>query len=394
MERSLLVMNYGSLRQRFGSKQGFEGLVEGNRVRPLHDGVEVFPEMLAAIENAQHEILLEMYWFASDETGWRFARALVERAKAGVEVAVIYDAIGSLEAEQEMWTVLREAGASVLEYNPIAPWRRRFRFGRINRRNHRKMLIVDNAIGFTGGVNIGDPWAPESEGGEGWRDDMIRIEGPAVEQMRRIFLHGWKMARGEVPTDADVEEPSEKEASSRVRVLANHFFGERRAIRSAYLERIDAARRCIYITNSYFVPDAKIRRALARAAARGVDVRVLLPGESDVAAVYYAGRKLYGWLLERGVKLHEWRGVVLHAKTAVVDGSWCTVGTYNLDYRSWRFNLEVTAAIEDESVAGALERRFLQDLERSPAVNLRDYRYRSLGERFLENFFYLFRKLL
>ena len=195
-------MAYGALRHRLGSTRGFEGLVEGNRVTLLHDGVQCYPAMLEAIAAAEREVLLEMYWFGSDRTGWRFAEALMEKARAGIPVDVIYDAVGSIEADGALFDALRDAGCRVLEYNPIAPWRQRFRLGVVNNRNHRKMLIVDRKIGFTGGVNIGDPWAPEEEGGEGWRDDMIRIEGPAVEFMRRIFLHGWKSTVGGTPPRA------------------------------------------------------------------------------------------------------------------------------------------------------------------------------------------------
>ncbi len=390
---------YGQLRHRFGSTQGFETYVEGNRVTLLHDGAQCFPAMLDAIAHAKHEVLLEMYWFGSDRTGWRFANALMDKAREGVPVAVIYDAVGSIDADEDIFEAMRAAGVRVIDYNPIAPWRRRFRIGVVNRRNHRKMLMVDRRIGFTGGVNIGDEWADEADGGEGWRDDMVRIEGLAVASMRTIFLHTWnELAKQDEYETPFVEPPPPSrysgESEAKVRVLANHFLGERRAIRSTYLDRIRRAKESVYITNSYFVPDGVIRRALRRAAGRGVDVRVLLPGESDVPAVSYASRRMYGWLLNQGIHMHEWRGNVLHAKTAVIDGEWTTVGTYNLDYRSWRFNLEVTVAIEDPTVGAAMKERFFQDLESAPEVDLRHFRHRPISERMLEHFFYLFRKLL
>ena len=184
------------------------------------------------------------------------------------------------------------------------------------------------------------------DGGGGWRDDMVRIEGGAVREMCGVFLHGLStIAERQIEDLPDSLE--QDDGSSPVRVLANHFFGERRAIRRAYLERISTAKTSVYITNSYFVPDRAIRKALTQAVHRGVDVRVLLPAENDVPAVYYASRRNYGWLLKRGVRIYEWTGEILHSKTASVDGSWCTVGTYNLDYRSWRFKLEVTVSIDD-----------------------------------------------
>jgi cardiolipin synthase len=194
------------------------------------------------------------------------------------------------------------------------------------------------------------------------------------------------------PPHASAAGPSDETCG--VVILANQYLGERRAIRREYLRRIANAREFVYITNSYFLPDRTIRKTLFDAAARGVDVRVLLPGHSDVAAVYFATRHLYEELVEGGVRLFEWQGTVLHSKTAVIDRSWCTVGTYNLDYRSWRINLEVTAAVEDASVAATMERRFLEDLRSALPVEVRHFRYRPLLERMAEHFFYLFRKLL
>jgi len=337
-----------------------------------------------------------MYWFGSDRTGRRFAQALADRARAGVTVQVIYDAVGSWEADRAMFDEMRAAGCDVHEYNPIAPFRKRFNLGVANRRDHRKILVVDGTLGMTGGVNLGDEWASVESGGQGFRDDMIRIEGPAAYQLRDIFRETWVALGGREPRSDDWH-PSRDGAAggeSGVRVLANFRMGAHRAIRRVYLQQIAQAKSYIYITNSYFVPDRVVRRALAKAAARGVVVKVIVPGDSDVIAVYWAGRRLYTWLVQNGVALHEWQRTVLHAKTAVVDGSWCTVGTYNLDYRSFRFNLEVTATIADEGVGAAMRLRFERDLAESVPVDLKNFSFRPLSERLLEHFFYLFRKLL
>jgi cardiolipin synthase len=370
--------------------------VYGNDVVLLHDGEACFSAMLTAIEAGQDEILLDMYWFDSDSTGWRFASALARKAEQGVTVRILYDAVGSWGTDGRMFETLRRAGCSVHEYNPIAPWRQRFNIGVVNNRDHRKMLVVDGRVCFTGGINLADPWAPPHQGGDGWRDDAIRIEGPAAEQMRGAFLDTWVALRA----DESVRPTGSRAAGARaepgtpVRILASRDRKEKRAIRREYLTRIRRARRRIFITNSYFVPDGMVRRALVRAAARGVDVRVLVPGESDVPAVQYAAQRLYDRLLRRGVGLHEWQGPVLHSKTAVVDGQWCTVGSYNLDWRSWRFNLEVTAIVEDRSVAAAMEERFNRDLQQARRVMLSEWRFRPLSDRLLERFFFLFRKLL
>jgi cardiolipin synthase len=378
----------------------YDALVRGNRITLLHDGAASLPAMLEAIESAEREILFEMYWFGSDRTGRRFADALSAKARAGVRVAVIYDAVGSIEADGEMFDAMREAGCDVRQYNPIAPWRHRFNIGLVNNRDHRKIIVVDRAVGFTGGVNAADLWAPEAEGGEGWRDDMIRIEGPAALQMREVFLHTWRELGGEgggpTPTADELRKAGARipEQGAPVRVLANHYRAERAAIRRTYLREIRRAESHIYITNSYFVPDRVVRRALAAAVERDVEVSVLLPGDSDVPAVYFAGRRLYAWLMARGIRLYEWKGTVLHAKTAVIDDRWCTVGTYNLDYRSWRTNLEVNVAVEDEGVAAAMADRFRADVDRSIRIDPHDWAFRPVSERLLEHFFYLFRKLL
>ena len=388
---------FEQLRKIFGSTSGFEAMVSGNRVTLLHDGEQAFPAMLEAIAKANREILLEMYWFASDQVGRQFADALVAKAEAGAKVRVIYDAVGSIQSDRRMFARLRDAGCEVLEYNPIAPWRARFRIGVVNNRDHRKLLIVDRRVGFTGGVNLGDEWAPEGAGGAGWRDDTVRIEGPAVEQMCDIFDYGWLgIVEPQTVVRPRLQPPvdSGDGQGSRVRVLANHYSRERRAIRQAYLRQIESAQRSVCITNSYFVPDGQIRRVLGRAVNRGAEVRVIVPGKSDVPVVRHAARKLHGRLLEAGIQLYEWQGSILHSKTAVIDGRWCTVGTYNLDARSLRFNLEVVAAVEDGAIAGAMEDRFNEDLEHTRPVSLEEWRRRPLHVRMLDEFFYRFHRLL
>jgi cardiolipin synthase len=366
-------------------------MIPGNAVSLLHDGEQCLPAMLEAIEQAQREILLEMYWFGSDLTGRRFARALEDRARAGVRVYVSYDAAGSFEADRGMFASMENAGCRVYEFNPVHFWRPRFKFASLNQRNHRKMLIVDGRVGFTGGVNLADPWASEADGGLGFRDDMIRIEGPAVASMRDIFAS----------TFPGFEAPSllpaggaEGGGDCRVRVLANDGKRNRGRIERAYLARIRRARERILITNSYFIPSRRVRRALADAVARGVCVRVLLPVDSDVPAVSYAMRRLYGGMLKRGIELYEWPESILHCKTAAIDGRWCTVGTHNLDYRSWAYNLEINVAVDDPSVAQELEGRILQDIARSVRVDRRNWMFRPLSQRVLEFFFFRFRRLM
>lgn len=366
-------------------------MVAGNRVRLLHDGGTCLPAMLDAIRAAQREVLLEMYWFGSDATGRRFADALSEKAREGVTVRVTYDAIGSWEADRAMFDAMRAAGCAVYEFNPPRAWKLRWRIG--NRRNHRKQLIVDGTLGMTGGVNLADPWAPISEGGLGFRDDLIVIEGPAVAQMRAIFFStfGGRRARKRPPPDSP--SPMQPAGQTQVLVLANDARENRRLIERAYLRAIRSARRRVWIENSYFIPNWLVRGALSRAVRRGVDVRVVLPSKSDVPAVAYATRRLYQTLLHHGIRLFEWAQSVLHSKIAVVD-DWCTVGTHNLDYRSWIYNLELNVVVEDSAVSEVLAARIQQAIGSSVEVDPHAWRFRPLLERLLEELFYRFRRLL
>jgi len=367
-------------------------LVGGNVASFLHDGDECFPSMLAAIHEAREEILLEMYWFDSDGTGRRFADALSDRARAGVRVHVMYDAVGSITAEDVMFDAMREAGCDVVEYHPFAPWRSRFRFGKINNRDHRKMLIVDGRVGFTGGVNLSDLWSGSSSGGVGFRDDMVRVEGPVVADMRTLFFRTYRAHQGAEPC---IPMPRAAPVGNlNVAVLANDVFRERRRIRRTYLAEIVRATREIVIVNAYFVPDRQVRHALQAARKRGVKVRVMLPVESDVVAVRYATRRLYTWMLERGIEIHEWGQSVLHSKTAIIDRHWCTVGTHNFDYRSLAYNLEVNLAMRDFETAERLLDRVERDFAVSVPVSLEVWRARPLIERLLEEFFYRLRRFL
>ncbi|MCA9580496.1 MAG: cardiolipin synthase B, partial [Myxococcales bacterium] len=388
-------------------EEAFSGRwVEGNRIEILHDGRQCFPVMLRLIEAAKTEICLEMYWFGSDRTGRRFADALMARAREGVLVRVIYDAVGSWDTDGGLFDDLRRAGCEVLEFNPIAPWRRGPKAMEISRRDHRKILVVDGRVGMTGGVNLGDPWAPEEEGGAGWRDDMMLVEGPAAKDLRDVFFHTWtrkeswdhSLGEGGAAVEDAVsfgtigEDPEALDAP--VLVLANHYRGERRAIRGNYLRAIRHASRSIEITNSYFVPDSRIRRELMDAVRRGVRVRVMVPGQSDVPAVQRASQYLYGRMLRAGIRIFEWNRSVLHAKTAIVDDAWCTVGTYNLDYLSWRSNLEVTMGVRDADVCRAMRTRFDRDLESCREILASEWSKRPLLPRVAERFWFTFRKVL
>jgi cardiolipin synthase len=356
----------------------------------LRDGREAFPAMLEAIEQAHTLILLEFYWFDSDRTGQRFAEALERAAGRGVETVIIYDSFGSFDADRAQFERLKKAGVHVFEYNPIAPWRRHYGLPNLLRRDHRKILVVDDRIGFTGGINLGDNWAPEEEGGRDYRDDMVRIEGPAARALGELVRSMWRKQGGaplrEIP-DVSVA------GTDAVQVLGQNFILHQNAITHAYRKAIGLSRYRVWLRNSYFLPSGKICRALESAASRGIDVRVLVPGVSDVGLVTHATRSVYSRLLKAGVRIYEWQEQVLHAKSALVD-DWSTVGTFNLDHLSLMVNAEVNVGVMDGAFTAQMQRSFELDFSLAHEVSTKEHRLRPLLERLLEWFTYLIRSLV
>jgi cardiolipin synthase len=371
-----------------------EHFVEGNRVTLLRNGAEAFPAMLGAIESAEQEVLLEMYWFESDTIGWRFVEALSGAAGRGVRVAVLYDSLGSWATDAELFASLVGAGVKLREFNPLAPWKKRFRFDRLSRRSHRKILVVDSVVGFTGGLNIADAWLPPEQGGQGWRDDMVKVEGAVVGELVECFVAAWRSQGGETLRRERRARPTAIVGEQRVRVLGQYPARNRREIADAYLWHIYRARRRVWIASSYFLPDRSVVRALVRAARRGVDVRIIVPGVSDVEIVRLASRAMWGRLMRAGVRLYEWHLSTLHSKTAVIDSRWSTVGTFNLDYRSLFMNWEVNVAVLDRGFAGAVEASFRRDVELANEVDYDDFHFRPLGERIIERIGYWLRRFL
>lgn len=372
-----------------------------DHVTLLRDGAEALPRMFAAVRAARREILLEMYWLDSSRIGRALVDALTERAQAGVRVRVLYDALGSLGVDRQMYDALLAAGGEVIEFNPIAPWRRRFRLTAVSRRDHRKVLVVDRHTAFVGGLNIGMQWVPREEGGEGWRDDVAELRGPCCERLRALFFDVWTEQGGHAPSDiaprsrrAVVSAARDELEHQRTTVLGHDAWGARRAIRRVYLSRIRRARHRVIIVNPYFVPDGAVLRALHRAVRRGAEVLVVVPKMSDVPAVTWASRALYTWLMRRGVQVYEWVGPMLHAKSALVD-DWATTGSYNLDFRSLRYNLEVNVASADADFVAAMERSMRDDLAtHCEPVTLALWQRRPWIVRLRATLFYLFRKLL
>ncbi len=340
-----------------------------NRVRLLCDAREAYPAMLAAIRSAREEVLLEMYWIGADVAGVRFRDALCERARAGVRVRVIYDAVGSIALPSSWWQPLRAAGAHVLAYGPVAPWRRRFRFAGLAFRDHRKILVVDSTTAFVGGMNIAREWLPRDEGGDGWRDDAVEVCGVAAAELREHVCESWARCGG--PALATAARTAIR-GQRRTWVVANRIDDGRpnRRIRRVYSAAIRRAKKSIDISAAYFLPGPLFLHALRAARRRGVRVRVLVPSRSDVRVVELAMVGVLAQLLRDGVEVFAYEPSVLHCKTAVIDERIVILGSHNLDTLSWRYNLESNLVVDDRAFAAEVSRSFARDLEYSAALDL------------------------
>ncbi|MFZ6742868.1 cardiolipin synthase [Undibacterium sp. JH2W] len=357
-------------------------LIAGNQVTLLFDGPQTMVAMMAAIKQAKNHIHLETYIFDQDELGMEFAKLLMEKQRAGVQVNIIYDSVGTIGTPQSFFDNMKAAGIQLLAFNPVNPARLHGPW-EPNRRDHRKILIVDGEIAFTGGVNISATYANSSlfrsksktPDKVGWRDTHIQITGPAVAALQWIFLDTWFKA-GDLPPADKLYFPTLKDQGNKlVRVLASEPESNP-AIYKAYLLAIQEARESIHITSAYFVPDAQILKALIAAARRGVDVKIIMPGVTDSGLVFHAGQSFYDEMLEGGIKVYQLNVSVLHAKTAVIDQVWSTVGSTNIDTRSFLHNKEVNVVVVDTEFAVAMENAFKEDLRLSAEVSLETWKQR------------------
>ena len=324
--------------------------------------------MLAAIAQARRTVCMETYILRSDRTGTMFANALAERARDGVEVNLLYDAWGS-SVSNAMLVRLHRDGVRTLAFHPLKfAGKRREIVARLTRRDHKKTLTIDSGVGFTGGLNIADDYAAVEDGGADFRDTHLRLEGPAAAELEYFFLKTWRRGGG-AEIDSRRYGGDGRRPDPHVQVVTSDERRRRSSIRREYLGAIRGARERILITNPYFLPTIRILHEFGEAAKRGVDVRIMVAGTTDVRAVLYASRSIYEVLLKAGVRMFEWRGRVLHAKTATIDGHWSTVGSSNLDYQSLRQNLEINAIVEGRELAEALERMFEDDLTHCLEIN-------------------------
>ncbi|WP_426322653.1 phospholipase D-like domain-containing protein [Pseudoduganella sp. R-43] len=382
-------------------------LIAGNKVQLLFDGPQTMAEMMKAIAAARDHINFETYIFDQDELGMKFADLLIQKQREGVVVNVIYDSVGTIGVPQEFFDRMKEGGVKLLAFNPVNPAKARGNGWKLNARDHRKMLIVDGKVGFTGGINISDTYSksspfrggsggvgsgagggsgPGREKGEndvGWRDTHVRIEGPAVQAMQWLFVQAWIEQDADDLRDAKYFSQVAPAGDKVVRVLGSRPEGHFE-IYKALLLAMQEAKKSIHITCAYFVPDDQTLEALTDAARRGVDVQLVLPSVSDSGLVFHAGRAFYQPLLEAGVKIYELKLSVLHAKTVVIDGVWSTVGSTNLDRRSFLHNSEVNVIVMGDVFGLEMEKAFKEDLHNSREITLVEWNKRPISTRLKE----------
>jgi cardiolipin synthase A/B len=367
-------------------------LVLGNKVTLLRDGSATYRAMYQAIRRAKHHINLEVYIFEHDAVGQELIALLIARQQQGVQVNLIYDDLGSVHTPPAFFQPLRLAGAKVLEFNPLNPVKARTKWT-LDHRDHRKLLIIDGKTAFTGGINFSSVYSSGSlsqsrrsiaASDVPWRDTHVKIEGPVVAEFQKLFLINWsKQHGGQLPPRRYFPHIATR-GHQVVRAVGSTPESGISIIHTTLLSAIAHAERSIYLTNAYFVPDPELLDKIRGAARRGVDVRMVLPGQTDFWAPLYAGRSHYHELLEAGVKLYERRDALLHAKTAVVDGVWSTVGSANLDQRSFLRNDEVNAVVIGEDFADQMEAMFREDVVQSTAVILEEWNRRGLRSRVKE----------
>jgi cardiolipin synthase len=366
-------------------------LTFGNRIALFHSGQPAYEAMLAAIAAAQHHVHMQFFIFEPDASGQRFLAALADRARAGVEVRFLYDAMGSYTLRRRLLRQLVAAGGKYASFLPINPLRRRLQ---VNLRNHRKILVVDGRVAFTGGLNIGDEYLGRNPRFGPWRDTHLRAEGPAVESLQRVFIEDWSFSTGEtVKGPAYFPEPA-ADGPTPVQVVQSGPDQELKSIREIYFAAVLRAKKRLWMVTPYFVPDAGLRDALCLAGRCGIDVRLMVPQRGDKFLAHHAAWFYFGELLAAGVKIDLYTPGMHHAKLMLIDGEWASVGTANLDNRSLHLNFEVNCLIYDPACVVELEEQYRRDLEASVPLTPEEYARRPLAERLAENACRLFSPVL
>lgn len=369
-------------------------LTVGNEVTLLKDGPATYDAMLASIDGARDHINLETYILDDDEVGARFARALIAKQAQGVQVNLIRDSAGTIGTPAAYFEQLQAAGVRVLEFNPLNPLMARTEWA-LNQRDHRKLLIVDGRTAFLGGINIssvysggsfGAPAVARPDAALAWRDTDLQLQGPAVAELQKLFLATWQKQAGE-PLAERLYFPTPMRAGRQVvRVIGSSPEEPFSLIYATLLSAVESAQTSVHLTNAYFAPDPQLLAVLEAAARRGVEVTLILPSQTDSWLVFHAGRAYYDRLLQAGVTIFERRGAILHSKTALIDGVWATVGSTNLDWRSFLHNHELNAVVLGLEFGSQLQAMFSADLALSTPITLAQWRRRPLDERLKELF--------
>lgn len=363
-------------------------LVKAKDIKLLPASDVFINHIFDTVESAKNSVLLEFYEIADDYIGTRLQKLLIDKRKKGVNVRIIYDSIGSRNTSKSFWKKFTDNGVEVIEYNPIKFFTL---LGKWFRRDHRKLLISDFSKAIIGGFNLSLDYAPYSLGGKNWKDMGVSFSGQAVKEVCRIFHQTWVRSGG-----LNFEIPDYYSDDGDTYVSLSYDFGitSIHSVRRSYRYAMDNAKDFIYITNAYFLPDKSLARCLKRAVMRGVDVRIILPHKTDHPYVRLASFSILKDLIKHGVKVYEWQNEVLHAKTAVVDGIWVSLGSHNLDHISLHYNLELNVNIYSEKIAGEMKNIFYQDLKNSKQLSVTDIKNMPFSLKMMSRMIYLFRDFL
>ena len=356
-------------------------IVSGNEIQALQNGDEIFPAMLAAIREAKSTIDFETYIYWSGNTGAEFAEALIERAKAGVKVHLMLDWVGSVKMDAALLSSMRHAGIEVERYHAVH-W---YSLGTLNNRTHRKVLIVDGRIGFTGGVGIADQWAGHAQDPDHWRDSHFRIEGPVVAQMQAAFLDNWIKTTGRVLHGEEYFPTLAARGEKQMQMFMSSPAGGSASMRLMYLTAITAATSSIDIEAAYFIPDRLMTSELIKARRRGVRVRILLPDKHiDSETVRVATKIAWGPLLENGAEIYEYDPTMLHCKMLIFDRVMVSVGSTNFDMRSFELNDEASLNVYDEAFALQMSQVFERDMAASSPYSYQQWQHRPWTQKLAE----------
>lgn len=361
-------------------------LHHGNRATILTDGGQFYPAMIEAIRGATHSVNMELYIFQPGKIADQFIAALSDRARHGVNVTIVVDAIGSFSLRGRPVRRLRKAGCRIESYQRLQ-W---FSLARLNNRTHRELLIVDGRLAFAGGAGIADWWAFRGKRARPWRDTMVRIEGPVVSALQGVAAENWLECCGEVLTGPEYFPNLDEVGQTTAFVVKSSPADRSTASRVAFHLLMEGADRDVRLSTPYFLPDRAMRRALLELASRGVEVSVVVPGPAtDQRWVRYASRRMWGPLLQAGIRIHEYRGAMMHAKVLMVDGEWAVLGTTNMDNRSFEHNDEVNLAMRDATVAARLMDDYRRDVDTSDEITLAQWRARPVWEKIIGPFVWI-----